>query len=95
MIRKKIGPLNQKTTIGTVETEIMVDSGSVCTIIESLASHVVATDEISFWIHGTNARGLQTYSNTPKPIVGKIKIQNDNQQSSSESSSNHYSQGWT
>ena len=65
---------NKKVTIGTIETMIMVDSGSVCTIInENLIYRVVAKDGSSIWIRSANAWELWMYSIKPKAKKGKIQ----------------------
>ena len=72
---KMIEPINQKVTIGTIETMIMVDSVTVSTIInESLARPEVGAVYFSLFIRGANARELPTYSNTTIPIVGKVQF---------------------
>ena len=53
-------PIKQKATIGTAQTMIMVDSCSVCTIInERLACREAVTDEFQSRICRASARELR------------------------------------
>ena len=49
---EKVEPLNMPLKIGNVNTTLLVDSGSACSILNhSLASQVVQSSPRAFWIH--------------------------------------------
>ena len=50
--------------LGNTATNVLVDSGSVCTIInETLANSIISQDSISKWIREAVPRLLKTFSN--------------------------------
>ena len=70
----KVEPLNMSLKIGNVNTTLLVDSGSACSILNrSLASQVVQSSSRAFWIHETTPPQLRTFSNEPIQVEGKIQ----------------------
>ena len=60
--------------IGNVNTTLLVDSGSACSILNrSLASQVVQSSPRAFWINETTPPQLRTFSNGPIQVEGKIQ----------------------
>ena len=73
--------INLPVTFGNTATNVLVDSGSVCTIInESLAASIVSQDSISKWIREANPKQLKTFSNEPIHTLGILQtsIQSNN-----------------
>ena len=67
--------------LGKTATNVLVDSGSVCTIIsESLASSIISQDSNSKWIREANSKQLKTFSNEPIHTLGILhtSIQRNN-----------------
>ena len=72
---------NLPVTLGNTPTKVLVDSGSVCTIInESLANSIISHDPKSKWIREANPKQLKTFSNEPIHTVGILQtsIQSSN-----------------
>ena len=66
--------INLPVIFGNTSTNVLVDSGSVCTIInESLANSIISHDSKSKWIRGANPKQLKTFSNEPIHTVGLIQ----------------------
>ena len=60
--------------IGNINTTLLVDSGSACSILNrSLASHVVQSSPPAFWINETVPPQRRTFSNEPNQVEGKIQ----------------------
>ena len=60
--------------IGNINTTLLVDSGSACSILNrSLASQVVQSSPRAFWINKTVTPQLRTFSNEPIQVEGKIQ----------------------
>ena len=71
---EKVEPLNISLKIGNVNTTLLVDSGSACSIPNhSLASQVVQSSPRAFWIHESTPPQLRTFSNEPIQVEGKIQ----------------------
>ena len=73
--------INLPVTIGNTATNVLVDSGSVCTIVnESLATSIVSQDPNSKWIREANPKQLKTFSNEPIHTLGTLQtsIQSNN-----------------
>ena len=71
---EKVEPLNMPVKIGNINTTLLVDSGSACSILNrSLASQVVQSSPRAFWINETVTPQLRTFSN--EPIQVEVKIQ--------------------
>ena len=71
---EKVEPLNMPLKIGNVNTTLLVDSGSACSILHhSLASQVVQNSPRAFWIHESSPAQLRNFSNEPIQVLGKIQ----------------------
>ena len=73
--------VNLPVIFGNTSANVLVDSGSVCTIInESLANSIISHDSKSKWIHEANPKQLKTFSNEPIHTVGILQtsIQSNN-----------------
>ena len=73
--------VNLPVIFGNTSTNVLVDSGSVCTIInESLANSIISHDPKSKWIREANPKQLKTFSNEPIHTVGILQtsIQSSN-----------------
>ena len=67
--------VNLNICIGNTSTKSLVDSGSVCTIInKSLASAVASDCKESFWVQAPEMQELKTFSNDLIRTIGVIKI---------------------
>ena len=61
---EKVEPLNMPLKIGNVNTTLLVDSGSACSILHhSLASQVVQSSPRAFWMHESSPPQLRNFSN--------------------------------
>ena len=70
---EKVEPLNMLVKIGNINTTLLVDSGSACSILSrSLASQVVQNSRRAFWINEKVSPQLRTFSNEPIQVEGKI-----------------------
>ena len=71
---EKVEPLNMPLKIGNVNTTLLVDSRSACSILHhSLASQVVQDCPRAFWIHESSPAQLRNFSNEPIQVLGKIQ----------------------
>ena len=71
---EKVEPLNMTIKIGNMNTTLLVDSGSACSILNrSLASQVVQSSPRAFWISEKTSSQLRTFSNEPIQVEGKIQ----------------------
>ena len=71
---EKVEPLNMPVKIGNINTTLLVDAGSACSILNcSLASQVVQSSPRAFSINETVSPQLQTFSNEPIHFEGKIQ----------------------
>ena len=71
---EKAEPLNMPIKIGNINTTLLVDFGSACSILNrSLASQVVQSSPRAFWISGKTSPQLRTFSNEPIKVEGKIQ----------------------
>ena len=71
---EKAEPLNMPLKIGNVNTTLLVDSGSACSILNhSLALQVVQSSPRAFWIHESTPPQLRNFSNEPLQVEGKIQ----------------------
>ena len=60
--------------IGNINTTLLVDSGSACSILSrSLASQVVQSSPRAFWINERVTPQLRTFSNEPIQVEGKMQ----------------------
>ena len=66
--------INLPVTIGNTARNVLVDSGSVSTIVnESLATSIVSQDSSSKWIREANPKQLKTFSNEPIHTLGILQ----------------------
>ena len=71
---EKLEPLNMPIKICNINTTLLVDSGSACSILNrSLASQVVQNSPRAFWINEKTSPQLRTFSNEPIQVEGKIQ----------------------
>ena len=71
---REVEPVNLDIRVGNTSTEALVDSGSVCTIVnKSLADKVVLECKDSYWIQSPEIHDLKTFSNDIIKIKGIIK----------------------
>ena len=70
---RKVEPVNLDTYVGNTKTKALVDSGSVCTIInKNLAKTVVSECKGSYWVQSPEMHDLKFFSNDIIKIVGVI-----------------------
>ena len=73
-VLEKVEPLNMPLKIGNINTKLLVDSGSACSILNhSLASQVVQSSPRAFWIDETVPPQLRIFSNEHIQVEGKIQ----------------------
>ena len=66
-------PVNLDIFVGITKTKALVDSGSVCTIInKSVANTVVSECKESYWVQSLELHDLKTFSNDIIKIIGVI-----------------------
>ena len=71
---EKIKILNMPIKIGNLNTTLLVDSGSACSILNrSLASQVAQSSPRAFWINEKVSPQLRTFANEPIQVEGKIQ----------------------
>ena len=71
---EKVKPLNMPIKIGKINTTLLVDSVSACSILNrSLASQVVQGSPRAFWISEKTSPQLRNLSNEPIKVEGKIQ----------------------
>ena len=71
---EKVEPLNMPMKIGNINTTLLVDSGSACSILNrSVASQVVQSSPRAFWISEKVSPQLLTFSKEPIQVEGKIQ----------------------
>ena len=70
---RKVEPVNLDICIGNTTTKALVDSGSVCTIINKSLEYAVASacKEI-YWVQSPEIHDLKTFSNDIIKISGVI-----------------------
>ena len=68
---REVEPVNLDIRVGNTSTKALVDSGSVCTIVnKSLADKVVSECKDSYWIQSPEIHDLKTFSNDIIKIIG-------------------------
>ena len=71
---EKVEHLNMPIKIGNINTTLLVDSSSACSILNrSLASRVVKSSPRAFWISEQTPPQLRTFSNEALQVEGKIQ----------------------
>ena len=79
---REVEPVNFDICVANTNTKALVDSGSVCTIVnKSLADTVMSDCNESYWVESPEIHDLKTFSNDIIKIVGvintSIKCNND------------------
>ena len=70
---REVEPVNLEICVGNTKTKELVDSRSVCTIVnKSLADTVVSECNESYWVQSPNIHDLKTFFNDIIKIVGVI-----------------------
>ena len=70
---REVEPVSFDICVGNTKTKALVDSGSVCTIINKcLANTVVSECKESYWVQSPEIHGLKFFSNDIIKIVGVI-----------------------
>ena len=70
---RELEPVNLEICVGITGTKALLDSGSVCTIInKSLANTVVSECDKSYWVLSPEIHDLKTFSNDIIKIIGVI-----------------------
>ena len=70
---REVEPVNLDICVGNTKTKALVDSGSVCTIVnKSLADTLVSECNKSYWVQSPEIHDLKTFSNDIIKIVGVI-----------------------
>ena len=71
---EKAEPLNMPIRIGKINTALLGDSGSACSILNrSFASQVIQGSPRVFWISERTSPQLRIFSNEPIQVEGKIQ----------------------
>ena len=69
-----IEPKNTILQIGNTQVGLLIDSGSVCSILnESLAIEVINNSTFSQWLTTTPAHEIKTFANEPIPVNGMMQ----------------------
>ena len=70
----EIEPKNTALQIGNKKVGLLIDSGSVCSILnESLATEIIKNSTIAQWLTTLPAQELKTFANEPIPIIGMMQ----------------------
>ena len=70
----QIEPKNTILQIGNTQVGLLIDSGSVCSILtESLATEVINNSTLSRWLTTATAQEIKTFANEPIPVIGMMQ----------------------
>ena len=70
----QIEPKNTTLQIGNSQVGLLIDSGSVCSILnESLATEIVDNSTFARWLTTAPAQELKTFANEPITVIGMIQ----------------------
>ena len=70
----QIEPKKTTLQIGNTQVGLLVDSGSVCSILnESLATEVVNHSTLARWLTTAPAQEHKTFANEPIPVIGMMQ----------------------
>ena len=70
----QIEPKNTTLQIGNTQVGLLIDSGSVCSILtESLAAEIVDNSPLARWLMTTPPQELKTVANEPSNVMGMIQ----------------------
>ena len=76
----QIEPKNTTLQIGNTKAGLLIDSRSICSILnESLAMEVISNSTLARWLTTAPAQELKTFANEPIPVIGMMQapIEND------------------
>ena len=72
-------PVHLEIFVGNTKTKALLDSGSVCSIVnKSIADTVVSECNESYWVQSPEIHDLKIFSNDIIKIVGVINIHQSN-----------------
>ena len=67
-------PKNTIVQIGNTNVGLLIDSGSVCSILKkSLAREIINNSTLALCLTATPAKGLTTIPNEPIPVIGMMQ----------------------
>ena len=70
----KIEPQNTTLQIGNTQVGLLIDSGSVCSILtKSLAAEIVDNSSLARWLMTAPPQELKTFANEPINVMGMIQ----------------------
>ena len=70
----QINPKNKDLQIGNTKVGLLIDSGSVCRVLnESLATEVVNNSTLARRRTTAPAQDLKTFANEPIPVIGMMQ----------------------
>ena len=70
---REVEPINMQIQLGNIEPKALVDSGSVCTIINnSLANAVITNSKENYWTKPLEFQDFKTFSNELLKTIGVI-----------------------
>ena len=70
----QIEPKYTTLQIGNTKVGLLIDSGSVCSILnESLAKELVKISILAQWLTTAPAQELKTFANEPIPVIGMMQ----------------------
>ena len=70
----QIEPKNTTLQIGNTQVGLLIDSGSVCSILtESLAAEIVDNSPLARWLMTTSPQELKTFASEPINVMGMIQ----------------------
>ena len=70
----QIEPKNTTLQIGKTQVGLLIDSGSLCSILnESLATEVVNNSTLARWLTPAPAQELKNFANEPIPVIGMVQ----------------------
>ena len=72
--KNQIDSKNTTSQIGNTKVGLLIDSGSVCSILnESLATKVVNNSILARWLTTAPAQELKTFANEPMSVIGMMQ----------------------
>ena len=75
----QIEPKNTTLQIGKTQVGLLVDSGSVCSILnEVVATEIINNSTRAQWLTTAPAHELKTFANEPIPVIGMIQAPIEN-----------------
>ena len=75
----QIEPKNTILQIGNTQVALLIDSGSVCSILnESLAVKVINNSTLARWLATAPAQELKIFANAAIPVIGMMQTPEEN-----------------